>query len=165
MTHREAVSVIRDTQCDRGRAWASLRVDGELSEHEAALLEAHLRSCLDCRAFAAQIESLTSALRSAAWVDRPRALPVPVPDPRTRRGTSLAALAAVVAATAVGVVVGVRHSVEAGGISGKVEAIADSAPLNSAPYGSVAGIPLIADPRASSNDRAAPQAASGQRMP
>jgi predicted anti-sigma-YlaC factor YlaD len=50
--------------------WASqrlsLRLDGEISEFEAARLEEHLRSCAECRAFAADLEGLTRTLRGAA---------------------------------------------------------------------------------------------------
>ena len=34
--------------CERARAWASLRLDAELSEFEDALLTAHLRRCSAC---------------------------------------------------------------------------------------------------------------------
>ena len=44
--------------CDRSREWASLRLDGELSELEQALLDAHLR-----------------ALRRVPRPTRPRSLP------------------------------------------------------------------------------------------
>ena len=49
--------------------WASQRLslwlDGEISEFEQARLEEHLRSCDDCRAYAAQLRGLTETLRSA----------------------------------------------------------------------------------------------------
>jgi predicted anti-sigma-YlaC factor YlaD len=49
--------------------WASqrlsLRLDDELSEFEQARLDEHLRSCADCRAYAAQLHGLTETLRSA----------------------------------------------------------------------------------------------------
>jgi len=35
----------RSATCDRARAWISLRSDGELSEFECALLDAHLGRC------------------------------------------------------------------------------------------------------------------------
>jgi predicted anti-sigma-YlaC factor YlaD len=159
--------IIRDYQCDRARAWTSLRVDGELSEHESALLEGHLRRCLGCRAFSDQVELATSALRSTAQVDRPRELTVSGPVRRTRGGTSLAALAAVVAATAVGVVIGFRHTVEGTGFSSTAEAIADPAPVNGAGGGNVAGIPIVGSNTAatSSDDRSTHPAAPAQRMP
>jgi putative zinc finger protein len=51
--------------CERARAWASLRADGELSELESALLDAHLGRCADCRAFATSAQSMALALRTA----------------------------------------------------------------------------------------------------
>jgi hypothetical protein len=98
--HGESSSMIHDLHCERARAWTSLRPDGELSRHETALLEAHLQRCLGCRAFADQIDVLTSALRSAVRVDPPRAIAVPARRIRSGRGMSLAALESLVAATA-----------------------------------------------------------------
>lgn len=51
--------------CERARAWASLRADGELSELESALLDAHLGRCADCSAFAEGTDKIAAALRSA----------------------------------------------------------------------------------------------------
>jgi len=88
--------------CERARAWASLRADGELSELESALLEAHLGRCVDCRAFAASLESVSFALRTARLE---HASPVPVtplthPHRRTFvRTMQFAVAAAVVVAT------------------------------------------------------------------
>ena len=49
--------------------WASQRLslwlDGEISEFEHARLDEHLRSCADCRAYAAQLRGVTEMLRSA----------------------------------------------------------------------------------------------------
>ena len=45
--------------CARARFWASLRVDGELSELEGALLDAHLGRCADCSAYAAGVTGTT----------------------------------------------------------------------------------------------------------
>src|SRR6476469_1307277 len=52
--------------CARARFWASLRLDGELSELEGALLDAHLAQCADCGAFATSAEASTAALRDAS---------------------------------------------------------------------------------------------------
>ena len=49
--------------CERARAWASLRADGELSELESALLDGHLGRCADCRSFAETAAGLAAALR------------------------------------------------------------------------------------------------------
>ena len=52
--------------CARARFWASLRLDGELSELEGALLDAHLAQCAECGAFATGAEASTAALRAAS---------------------------------------------------------------------------------------------------
>jgi ferric-dicitrate binding protein FerR (iron transport regulator) len=52
--------------CGRAKAWASLRTDGELSELESALLEAHLSRCESCTAFAEATVAVAAALRAAA---------------------------------------------------------------------------------------------------
>jgi predicted anti-sigma-YlaC factor YlaD len=49
--------------CARARFWVSLRIDGELSQLEGALLDAHLVRCPDCREFAAGAEFTASKLR------------------------------------------------------------------------------------------------------
>jgi predicted anti-sigma-YlaC factor YlaD len=59
--------LVRPTRkaCDRARLYASARLDGELSELEDRLLEAHLDQCPLCRAFGADLEAFTAALRAA----------------------------------------------------------------------------------------------------
>jgi len=52
-------------RCGRARFWASLSLDGELSELEAALLDAHLAGCPGCRAAARDFAAATAALRGA----------------------------------------------------------------------------------------------------
>jgi anti-sigma factor RsiW len=59
-----------DPVCERAREYASLRLDGELSELEEALLAAHLSRCEPCKSFDADIRMLTSELRQAAF-ERP----------------------------------------------------------------------------------------------
>jgi predicted anti-sigma-YlaC factor YlaD len=54
--------------CARARESASARLDGELVELQGAQLEAHLRSCPDCRAYASGIGALTLELRAAPLV-------------------------------------------------------------------------------------------------
>jgi hypothetical protein len=63
--------------CRRGREWISLRLDGELSELERALLRAHLVRCGGCRTFARDIDGATHALRAAPLerLSRPIAIP------------------------------------------------------------------------------------------
>jgi predicted anti-sigma-YlaC factor YlaD len=87
--------------CSRAREWASLRLDGELSELESALLEAHLKRCSACASFAVDVEGVALQLR-AATLDR---LEQPVQLPTRRLGSSLRAVqlgaaAALIAAAA-----------------------------------------------------------------
>ena len=64
-------------QCERARECASLRLDGELSEFEQALLAAHLARCEACRAFADELDAVTAHVRATplARLERPIALP------------------------------------------------------------------------------------------
>jgi predicted anti-sigma-YlaC factor YlaD len=87
--------------CSRAREWASLRLDGELSELESALLEAHLKRCQACASFVVEVEAIALQLR-AATLDR---LEQPVQLPTRRlasplRAVQLGAAAALVAAAA-----------------------------------------------------------------
>jgi hypothetical protein len=68
--------------CERARFWASLRLDGELSELEGALLDAHLARCAGCRAVADGFDASTLALRSAPLE---RLAPVAVASRRSPR--------------------------------------------------------------------------------
>jgi anti-sigma factor RsiW len=86
----------RPKVCDRARTYVSLRLDGELSEFEGALLESHLEACGSCRAFAVEVTAITTELRAAELprLERPLVLPSRV---RTGlRGLQLGAAAAVV---------------------------------------------------------------------
>jgi predicted anti-sigma-YlaC factor YlaD len=82
--------------CDRARQLASARLDGEISELEGALLDAHLARCASCSSFALDCSDITGALRAAALV-RPEA-PVGVALPH--RGTRRVRLLQTAAATA-----------------------------------------------------------------
>jgi predicted anti-sigma-YlaC factor YlaD len=87
------------SDCARAREFASARLDGELAELQAAQLEAHLRSCPECRAYAAGIEVITLGLR-AAPLEEPAAAGF-VPQRRRRTGLVPAtAAAAIVVAVA-----------------------------------------------------------------
>ena len=98
--------------CERARGWVSLAVDGELSELEQALLEAHLERCAECRTFSAGVGAVGELMRSAP-PERPAR---PVSVRRARGGRSLrilqaGAAAAVVMTAALGaVVVDVFHA-------------------------------------------------------
>ena len=88
--------------CERARTYASLQLDGELSQLEEAMLTAHLFACEACRTYQAEISGLTRELR-AAPAER---LERPIVLPHRRRvsfGTIQAAAAAAVALVAVGV--------------------------------------------------------------
>jgi anti-sigma factor RsiW len=94
--------VVRSGQtCDRAREWSSLRLDGELSELESVLLDAHLKQCNACSVFAVAAEAVALQLRCAA----PERLDQPVRLPARRTASSLRAVqlgaaAALVAAAA-----------------------------------------------------------------
>jgi predicted anti-sigma-YlaC factor YlaD len=92
---------IRGQTCDRAREWASLRLDGELSELESALLDAHLKRCDACRAFAAEVDSIALALRAAPLerLEQPVVLPLRR-RARTLRVVQVGVAAALVAAAA-----------------------------------------------------------------
>jgi predicted anti-sigma-YlaC factor YlaD len=68
--------------CARARFWASLRVDGELSELEGALLDAHLARCDDCGSVADGFGAAATLLRS---VPQEPVRPVVLDLPRSPR--------------------------------------------------------------------------------
>ena len=92
------------TDCMLARESASVRLDGELSELEAARLDAHLRVCADCRAYAEEVGAIAGQLRAAA-LERPEQ-PFVLPRRRVFSGMRLqaavAAAAVAVAALAAG---------------------------------------------------------------
>lgn len=89
--------------CERAREWASLGLDGELSELERALLSAHTKRCYACAQYVAEVGVITTVIRETPLqrLSYPVELPI-----RRRLGWSSrvlqagAATAAVVAATA-----------------------------------------------------------------
>jgi predicted anti-sigma-YlaC factor YlaD len=89
-------------ECSRAREWASLEIDSALSRFESAGLRRHLRTCADCRTFAADIRRATTLVRAHGLVPRPT--PITVPTVEQARGgraaTRVAAVAAVVASMA-----------------------------------------------------------------
>jgi hypothetical protein len=116
--------------CERSRGWASLRADGELSELEAALLEAHLARCLPCRSFAVGAEAIAAALR-AARLEAPAPLSLVLPErrPILRALQVGAATALVVSAGAVAALVGVdRHATAATAVKPVAIVAADESP-------------------------------------
>ena len=98
-------------RCDRAREYASLRLDGELSDFERALLDSHLDRCPSCRAFADDLVGVSDLLR-AAPLERPS---IAVTLPRRRfvplRGIQVgAAAAAVVSVVGIGALFGLLQS-------------------------------------------------------
>jgi anti-sigma factor RsiW len=86
-------------ECARASEWVSLRLDGQLSEFEELLLEAHIERCPDCKAYAANVTGLTAALRATPLEQTS----VTFEAPRRRRARTVG-LRAVSAAAAVAVV-------------------------------------------------------------
>lgn len=92
--------------CERARTWASLRVDGELSEIEQALLDAHLERCAECRRFESSLGAFETLLRSAPLEPVPRPITVrPLRSSRSLRLLQAAAAVAVVATAGLGALV------------------------------------------------------------
>jgi anti-sigma factor RsiW len=92
------VTGVTERGCSRAQGWASLALDGELSQLEQALLEAHLRRCPACAARVADMRAFTAAVR-AEPLERP-AEPVFAAPPVARRPRSLAVKVAVAATLA-----------------------------------------------------------------
>lgn len=89
--------------CARSRFWVSLRVDGELSELEGALLDAHLARCADCASFATGTELATGSLRAAPREGHPQfQLQRPAHHPRRRFLLGIVAAAIVVGGAVLG---------------------------------------------------------------
>jgi anti-sigma factor RsiW len=87
-------------QCERARECASLRLDGELSEFEQALLVAHLSRCEPCASFARELQALTTHVRTTP-LER-LSQPVSLPSRRrliARRPVEIAAAAALMLTT------------------------------------------------------------------
>ncbi len=92
-----------DKGCERAQEWASLELDGELSQLERVLLATHLRRCAACAETVAGVRSMTAALRAAPY--EPLGKPAFVPTAEKRRSRPLAvrlALAATLAVVAAG---------------------------------------------------------------
>jgi anti-sigma factor RsiW len=95
--------------CDRTREWLALRLDGEVSEFETTLMQAHLDRCEPCRLFGSELSEITRALRSAPL--EPLLQPVMIPRrrrlaPVTRQLQALAAAALLVLAAGIGGIFG-----------------------------------------------------------
>jgi hypothetical protein len=98
-------------RCDRAREYASLRLDGELSDFERALLDSHLERCPSCRVFADDLVGVTDRLRNAP-LEQP-SISVTLPSRRfvaLRRIQVGAAAAAVVSVVGIGSLFGLLQS-------------------------------------------------------
>ena len=58
--------------CDRARQWASLELDGELSELEQLGLRSHLAGCAECAPVVADMRRIALELRGLP-LEQPRA--------------------------------------------------------------------------------------------
>jgi predicted anti-sigma-YlaC factor YlaD len=91
------LNLVPKSDCAQAREAASARLDGELPELDAARLDVHLRACAECRAYAAEIETITVGLRAVPleWPE------IRVIMPRRRRFPVQAAAAAAVVLAAI----------------------------------------------------------------
>jgi hypothetical protein len=87
----------RSAMCERARAWASLRLDAELSEFEDALLVAHLGRCSACSEYEESVRGAVLALRNEPLAGLEHPVSVPSRGPAVLWPTALARAAAVVA--------------------------------------------------------------------
>jgi anti-sigma factor RsiW len=81
--------------CERAHEWISLRLDGELSQLESVMLDAHLDRCEPCRDFAVEVKAVATRMREAKL----EPVPAPIAVPRSRdvafRAARVSAAAAV----------------------------------------------------------------------
>jgi hypothetical protein len=91
---------LRSRQCERARELASLRLDGELSELEEALLRTHQGRCADCDAFARSLGGFTRELRAAPLESPSRSFTLPRRQRVALRSVQFAAAAAAIAVVA-----------------------------------------------------------------
>ena len=95
-------SPLASPRCRRAHEWVSLRADGELSQFEEVLLDAHVADCEPCRQFVLSVSATTAELRRAPL--EPLARPVTLPPRRRALLRPLSAGAAAAAAAAAGLV-------------------------------------------------------------
>jgi anti-sigma factor RsiW len=87
--------------CERAREWGSLRLDGELSDFEQVLLDAHLRRCAGCSEYVREIGAITLTIRAADLEPLPRPITLPLrrriayPTRGLQAGAAVAAVLAV----------------------------------------------------------------------
>jgi hypothetical protein len=94
-------------RCEHARQWSSLRLDGELSELEGALLDRHLDACPACASFDERLRSAAMVLR----LTQPEPPRVPITVRESERKVVFpvgrrVVVAAIAAALALGSIVG-----------------------------------------------------------
>lgn len=96
------MDVHASARCERAREYASLAVDGELSQFEHALLRAHLESCAGCRSYNSGLVATTERLRNAPLERLDRAITLPSRRQVVSFRRVQAGLAAALVVTAIG---------------------------------------------------------------
>jgi predicted anti-sigma-YlaC factor YlaD len=94
--------VMKSLVCERVRGHVSVRLDGELSQLERAMMSSHLERCAACREYELEVSAFTRALRATPL--EPMGRPVMIQRRRLHAGTRLqmAAAAAIAVAALVG---------------------------------------------------------------
>ena len=115
---------VPDNDCLQAREAASARLDGELSELEAARLNAHLRDCAACSVYALELSAITESLRGADL--EPPQLDLTLPRRRALPGIRVAAAAAAVVAVGAASAFALGHGLGSG--KGPATTIQASAP-------------------------------------
>jgi len=95
-----------NSACEYAREQVSVQLDGELSAFEQVALDAHLKSCAGCRAYAGSVGEVSARLRTAG-LEQPD---FPVVLPHRSRLRIPARAAQVAAAAAVALVVGLSSA-------------------------------------------------------
>ncbi|HLM33010.1 MAG TPA: zf-HC2 domain-containing protein [Gaiellaceae bacterium] len=94
-----------DPLCERTRAWASLELDGELSELEGVLFHEHVRSCEECAAVVEDLRQIAVIVRTTPLAEPSRSgfgFPARAAQPRARPLAVRALVAAAVIVLAAG---------------------------------------------------------------
>ena len=104
--------LVPSNDCLQAREAASARLDGELSELEAARLDAHLRGCAACSVYALELSAIAESLRRAD-LEQPQ-LDLTLPRRRALPGIRVAAAAAAVVAVGAGSAFALGHGLGSG---------------------------------------------------
>lgn len=140
--------MVRPPACDRARTWASLRLDGELSELEGALLEAHLSRCVDCSAAVDAVDEATAVVRTAPLA-RPPAVVVAAQERGSMRkfvAATASTIAVTVALTGIGFAAAL-HLVSHGNSTPKLQHVSAVASSMSDDVELLAGVRVLRNER------------------